>query len=139
MKIYRDTSLRYFEFWGAAYDNVTELSHDDLDSIETILEDLYPDGMDATDLNDLFCYDFDTVLEWVGKERFGDSDSIVDSDDIEELYPSELIQNYGNDFREAVWDAYTAYMEGTDEEDWAYTNVDDLFLHGILIGYLKKL
>ena len=66
MKIYEEKSLRDFEFWGQAQKNVELLTERQLDEVEQILEDSYPDGIDATDLNDLFAYDFDTVCEWLG-------------------------------------------------------------------------
>ena len=128
MRIYSDTSLRNFEFWSQAYDNATELSYEDLDVIEGILEEQYPDGMDATELNDLFWHDFDTVLEWIGKEYFGDE--IVDSDDVAEIAASELIQEYGSEYPNTVWNAYLDYMEGIDEDEWAYGNVEDLITDG---------
>ena len=128
MRIYSDESLRNFEFWSQAYDNATELSYEDLDVIEGILEEQYPDGMSATELNDLFWHDFDTVLEWVGKEYFGSV--IVDTDEIEELDASEFIQAYGDNYSDTLWNAYTTYMEGIDEDEWAYTNVDDIISDG---------
>ena len=128
MKIYTDESLRNFEFWSQGYENAKELYYDELDTIEEILEDAYPDGMDATELNDLFWHDFDTVLEWLGKEYFGDE--IVYSDDIKELDASDLIQEYGDGYPDTLWDKYVAYMEGIDEAEWDYDNVNDLISDG---------
>ena len=34
-----------------------------------MLEDIYPDGMDETVLNDFFWFEFDTVKEWLGIEE----------------------------------------------------------------------
>jgi len=66
MKIYSEKSLRNFEFWSGAKENANELTSAQLDEVETILEDLYPEGMDETQINDLFWFDFDTVKEWLG-------------------------------------------------------------------------
>ena len=66
MKIYSEKSLRNFEFWSGAKENVNELTGAQLDEVETILEDLYPEGMDETQINDLFWFDFDTIKEWLG-------------------------------------------------------------------------
>ena len=79
MKIYSDESLRNFDFWSGAYDNAKELSYEQLDQIEAILEDAYPEGMSATELNDLFWFDFDTVLSWIGLVQL-DNGNIVDED-----------------------------------------------------------
>lgn len=68
MKIYKEESLRNFDFWSGAKENANELTGAQLDEVETILEDLYPEGMDETQINDLFWFDFDTVKEWLGIE-----------------------------------------------------------------------
>lgn len=44
MKIFSDNSLREFNFWCGAEENAKELSGEQLDNLEFILEDLYPDG-----------------------------------------------------------------------------------------------
>ena len=66
MKLYSEKSLSYFNFWSGAKDNASELTDSQLDTIESILEDIYPDGMDETSVNDLFWFEFDTVKEWLG-------------------------------------------------------------------------
>lgn len=66
MKIYSEKSLRNFEFWSGAKENANELTSAQLDEVETILEDSYPEGMDETQINDLFWFEFDTIKEWLG-------------------------------------------------------------------------
>lgn len=68
MKIFKEESLRYFEFWSGAKENAKELSGEQLDNLETILEDAYPDEIDETTLNDLMWFEFDTIKEWLGIE-----------------------------------------------------------------------
>jgi len=70
MKIYKETSLDNFEFWAGAKDFVNELSHEDLVDLESCLEDLYPDGIDETQLNDIFWFDKDWVCEMLGFEDY---------------------------------------------------------------------
>lgn len=53
MKIYKEESLQDFEFWSGAKSFAEKLTDDELDTIEMNLEDVYPDGMDETGLNDL--------------------------------------------------------------------------------------
>ena len=65
MKIYSEKSLGNFEFWSGAKENANELTSAQLDEVETILGDLYPEGMDETQINDLFWFDFDTIKEWL--------------------------------------------------------------------------
>lgn len=67
MTIIREESLRlrYFEFWSGAEVNASKLSYEQLDELEEILEELYPDGLSETQLNDLMWFDFDTICEWL--------------------------------------------------------------------------
>ena len=66
MKITTDQSLSNFNFWSDAKENAEELTFSQLNEVECILEDLYPDGIDETHLNDIFRFDFDTIKEWLG-------------------------------------------------------------------------
>jgi hypothetical protein len=90
MKIYTEERLRNFEFWSGARDTVEYLTDEELDTIEAILEDSYPDGMDETDINDLFWFEDDLIAEWLGYENFeaimyrDDEDEEDDEDDWEE-------------------------------------------------------
>lgn len=69
MKIYGEKSLADFSFWGGAKFTAQriwdERGSEGFDHLETILEDLYPDGIDETALNDLLWFDADTVYEWL--------------------------------------------------------------------------
>lgn len=69
MKISTEQSLSNFEFWSGAKENAAELTIDQLNEIESQLEEIYPDGMDETQLNDFFWFEFDTVKEWLGIEE----------------------------------------------------------------------
>lgn len=92
MKIYNEESLWNFDFWSGARDNASELDRDQMEQIESVLEDVYPDGMDATDLNDLFWFEFDTVLSWIGLIQLDDGrivDEDYEEDEDEEEYEDE--------------------------------------------------
>ena len=78
MKIYSEKSLRDFEFWSGAKDRVKYLTEEELDTIEGMLEELYPDGMSETTINDFFWFDEDTLAEWLGYDSF---DDIMNRDD----------------------------------------------------------
>lgn len=66
MKITTEKSLSNFTFWSGAKDNASKLTEKELDQIENTLEELYPEGMDETSINDLFWFDFETVCDWLG-------------------------------------------------------------------------
>jgi len=68
--ISEDKRLRDFDFWSGAKDTVDYLTSDELDIIEDMLEDAYPDGMTETQVNDLFWFDTDLIAEWLGYEDF---------------------------------------------------------------------
>jgi hypothetical protein len=67
MKIHSEKSLSDFEFWSGGKDRAEKLTSEELDQIELTLEELYPDGIDETELNDLFWFDFETVVGWIGE------------------------------------------------------------------------
>ena len=69
MKVYSEINLRNFKFWCGAKDNAETLTSEQLDMVESILEDAYPDGMRKTQINDLFWFEFDTIREWLGIEE----------------------------------------------------------------------
>lgn len=77
MKVYREISLREFEFWAGAKDRVKYLTDDELDQIEQILEEIYPEGLSETDVNDLFWFEDELIAEWLGYENF---DEIMERD-----------------------------------------------------------
>lgn len=68
MKIFTEQSLWNFQFWSGAADNARSLNSDEMEQVEAILEDLYPDGIDETTLNDMFWFNFPTICEWIGKD-----------------------------------------------------------------------
>ena len=89
MKIYAETNIHDFDFWSGAKDTVKYLTWEELDTIEAMLEDIYPDGMEDTELNDFFWFEDDTIAEWLGYDSFEelmhrDDEEEEDDDDEEE-------------------------------------------------------
>ena len=70
MKIYRETTLTDFEFWCGAKCRAEKLTYSELEQITEILEELYPNGIDETTINDLFWFEEDTIAEWLGYNSF---------------------------------------------------------------------
>lgn len=80
MKIYMEKTLADFEFWSGAVDTANKIDElDKWDELETILEDMYPDGINETELNDLLWFDSETVFEWLGIE--GEDDEEEEEED----------------------------------------------------------
>lgn len=70
MRITKEESLTSFDFWSGAKDTVKYLTDSELETIEGILEDLNPDGMTETEVNDLFWFEDDKIAEWLGYSSF---------------------------------------------------------------------
>lgn len=70
MKIYSEKSLSDFEFWSGARQTAELLTVEELDSIESTLEEIYPEGIDETHLNDIFWFDDDFIAECLGYDDF---------------------------------------------------------------------
>ena len=70
MKITTEIDARNFEFWSGGKDTAKELTWDDWDVIEPMLDDLFPDGCTDTELNDFFWFETDTIAEWLGYEDY---------------------------------------------------------------------
>ena len=68
MKVYKEMNLRDFKFWSGAKSNAETLTNEQLDMVESIIEDACPDGVEDTKINDFFWFGFDTIREWLGIE-----------------------------------------------------------------------
>lgn len=72
MKIISEISLENFEAWLGGKDTMDDLSHSDLERLEQQIEELYPDGITDTQLNDLLWFERDTIAELLGYDSFSD-------------------------------------------------------------------
>ena len=72
MKLYTETSLQNFEFWSGAEETAKHLTVDDFNTIESILEDCYPEGLSETTVNDIFWFEEDWIAEMLGYEGWED-------------------------------------------------------------------
>lgn len=69
MQVIKNISLKDFEFWGGGKSNADTLTYDQLDKVESLLEDINqgrPWSEEA--LNDFFWFEFDEICEWLGIE-----------------------------------------------------------------------
>lgn len=117
MKIYSEQSLADFKFWSGAETTAQriweEQGSEGFDQLEAILEDLYPDGIDETDLNDLLWFDADTVYEWLGIDDEEEEDEEDDDDEEEETEPvNDYVINVGDS-----WDDLTPQQTFSTEQD----------------------
>ena len=67
MTITYELDLNSFETWSGAKDTLDRIQREGkCAELENILEELYPDGMTETELNDLLWFDSESVYEWLG-------------------------------------------------------------------------
>lgn len=67
MKIYTEISLCDFEAWSGGENTLDRVINEGkVDELEAVLEDLYPDGIDETALNDILRFESDWVYEVCG-------------------------------------------------------------------------
>ncbi len=154
MIVTNNISLDHFEFWGNAQSLAKNLTTNEFATIEAILEDTYPDGISATDLNDMFFFDGDTIAEWLGYEK---EDDILFRNDPEFMFEkaARIIRDYADgcefdfndvaqyladknitkeDFVNGAWKQYVA-------EEYENIPIDDVDedAYEDAIWYLKKI
>ena len=70
MKITSEMSLKNFKAWSGAKDTLNKLIElDKCEELEFILEDLYPDGLTETQLNDILWFEDEWIYETLGIEE----------------------------------------------------------------------
>ena len=62
MTIKQEISIRDFEFWGNAETNASKFTEEEWDIIDAYMEEMYPFGIDSTELNDIFTYYIEDIL-----------------------------------------------------------------------------
>ena len=76
-----DFKTLYYNAWGQAVAALKEIDEEDMSKeLMDFLEDLYPDGIDCIELNDLLSYDWEWVYSQIGMpseaaERLADEEN----------------------------------------------------------------
>ena len=67
MTITYELDLNSFQAWSGAKETLERIQREGkCAELENVLEELYPDGMTETELNDLLWFDSESVYEWLG-------------------------------------------------------------------------
>jgi hypothetical protein len=67
MKIYSETNLQTFDAWSGGKDTKnTIIENNKADEFDQLIEELYPDGIGETALNDLLWFEEEWILETLG-------------------------------------------------------------------------
>lgn len=137
MKITKEISLKDFEAWSGAKDTLNELTESECVQLESILEDVHPDGMDETELNDILWFENDWIAECLGYKDWehleldhaGISDEDHARDVLNKEYPlaSDELKAMFDKFIEEEWtddmdddeiiDSFKDYREELDREE----------------------
>ena len=112
MTITYELDLNSFQAWSGAKETLERIQREGkCTELENILEELYPDGMTETELNDLLWFDSESVYEWLGirsesqikeeieeaeaelEEKLSDLEFDLD-DDLTEEERKDIIESY---------------------------------------------
>lgn len=64
MQVTKELNLQNFDFWSGAKEH--DFTYSELIEIESQLDDLYPDGCEETQINDLFWSEEEFLCECLG-------------------------------------------------------------------------
>lgn len=71
MKIYTETRLKNFEFWGGAKYTAEVLTEEQFDQLESCLEETAPeDGYSETNINGIFWFERDWIAGILGFDNW---------------------------------------------------------------------
>ena len=87
MKIIDDNmSLRNFGAWSGAKDTQKRIMEEDKeDDFDRLIEELYPDGLTDTQLNDILWFEEDWIFEQLGISDEDPEEEDSDEDEEEEI------------------------------------------------------
>lgn len=84
MIITYELDLNSFEAWSGAVDTLERIQREGkCAELENVLEELYPDRMTETELNDLLWFDSESVYEWLGIRSEGQIEKEIEEAEAE--------------------------------------------------------
>ena len=94
MKIVKEISVEDFEGWSGANDTIEVIEKaGKVDEFDNLIEELYPDGLSETSLNDLLRFDYEWIYETLGITKYykvSVYDIEYDVDDDDEIDQTKL-------------------------------------------------
>jgi hypothetical protein len=85
MTIKTETSLEYFDAWSGAIYTLNRLKElDKCDEAEALIEELYPDGLTDTELNDILWFEDEWLFEALGIVEDEEEEEEEEDEDEEE-------------------------------------------------------
>ena len=84
MTITYELDLNSFEAWSGAKETLERIQREGkCAELENVLEELYPDGMTETELNDLLWFEPETIYEWLGIRSEGQIEKEIEEAEVE--------------------------------------------------------
>lgn len=120
MNVTYELDLKNFEAWSGAVDTLDRIRNEGkCEELEFMLEEMYPDGMTETQLNDLLWFESDTIFEWLGirteteiQEELDEANDEL-NDILEEWATVVEDSDISEDERKQIWE--DDYKEQTEE------------------------
>lgn len=142
MQIISEIALRDFDFWSGAEERAAKLTDDEFDSVEAWFEEMYPDGMTDTQVNDYFWFSFDDIAQYLGYKDEEDFDrkrdpNYIDDDDLVE-YCDEWFHEIIDDLKaqgdeksynllgDIAYECFDYYSEVEENPEYGEDNYDFL-------------
>lgn len=72
MKYIEETSLENFEAWSGGKDTLDELTHDECESVEQLIEDSFAETPTDTDINDFLWFERNAIAQHLGYDDWED-------------------------------------------------------------------
>ena len=122
MKIYKETSMSGFEPWSGAVRTYERLDNNNcLGDFEDMIDELYPDGISETQLNDILWFDADWIYESVGLKTESDYEQEIDDLEYEiqcekDAMEEELEDEEDEEERQRIIAEHTAAIEDYEEQ-----------------------
>lgn len=91
MKFTVEKPLSSFDFWSGAVTNAQELTSRELDDLDGILPEYFGEEVTDTDINDMFWFEFETIVHALGY-AYIDGNIVRDVDDIPENVAKEALE-----------------------------------------------
>ena len=71
MRYQAEESIHNFQFWSGAKDTIAELTYDEMDSLEQLIEEIFYGELPTdTQINDFVWFERDVIAEHLGYEDF---------------------------------------------------------------------
>ena len=70
MKINTEMNLTEFKGWSGGADTLKELTLDEMDILQDTIEEMQPEGLSETQLNDILWFEDDWISEIIGRKLY---------------------------------------------------------------------